>query len=63
MSETTTLKVGGAEITVETSALFHAWFEKYISKPCSPSFVIPSARPGERYLGSIIEPSGRVRHI
>jgi hypothetical protein len=62
MSETTTLKVGGAEITVETSALFHAWFEKYISKPCSPSFAIPSARPGERYLGSIIEPSGRVRH-
>ena len=63
MSETTTLKVGGADVTVETSALFGAWFEKNISKTCAPSFAIPSARPGERYLGSVVEPSGRIRHI
>jgi len=62
MSETTTLNIDGAELTVETSALFRAWFERHLGQPGKPSFAIPTARQGERYLGSIIEPSGRVRH-
>ncbi|OIR11005.1 hypothetical protein GALL_71760 [mine drainage metagenome] len=62
MSETTTLKVGGAEVTVETSALFRAWLEKHLGQHIQPSFAIQAARPGERYAGSIIEPSGRMRH-
>ncbi|MFA6204429.1 MAG: hypothetical protein WC710_14720 [Gallionella sp.] len=62
MTPTTTLNLDGAELTVETSALFRAWFERHLGQPGKPSFVIPAARPGERYLGSIIEPSGRVRH-
>lgn len=62
MSTTTTFKVDGAEITVETSALFRAGFERHLGQPGKPSFAIPAAKPGERYLGSIIEPSGRVRH-
>ncbi|HQS59763.1 MAG TPA: hypothetical protein PLU16_15020 [Gallionellaceae bacterium] len=62
MSATTTLSLDGAELTVETSALFRAWFERHLGKPSAPSFSAPTARPGERYLGSIIEPNGRVRH-
>jgi hypothetical protein len=62
MSETTTLNIRGAELTVETSALFRAWFERHLGQPSKQSFAIPAARHGERYLGSIIEPSGRVRH-
>jgi hypothetical protein len=62
MSPTTTLEVDGAEITVPTSALFRAWFEQHLGQPGKPSFAIPAARPGERYIGGIIEPSGRVRH-
>ena len=62
MPQTTTLNIGGAELTVETSALFRAWFERHLGQPVRPSFKIPVARPGERYLGSIIEPNGRVRH-
>lgn len=62
MSATTTLSLDGAELTVETSALFRAWFERHLCKPSAPSFSVPTARPGERYLGSIIEPNGRVHH-
>jgi hypothetical protein len=62
MTPTTTLNLDGAELTVETSALFRAWFERHLGQPGKPSFAVPAARPGERYLGSIIEPSGRVRH-
>ena len=62
MPETTTLEIDGAKITVETSALFRAWFERHMGQPRTPYFVIPAARPGERYLGSIIEPNGRMRH-
>ena len=62
MTPTTTLKIGDAEITVPTSALFRAWFEQHMGQPGKSSFAIPAARAGERYLSSIIEPSGRVRH-
>jgi hypothetical protein len=62
MSETTTLEVMGAKITVDTFALFRAWLEQNIVQPGKSSFQIPATRPGERYFGSIIEPSGRVRH-
>ena len=62
MTQTTTLNLDGAELTVETSALFRAWFERHLGQPGKPSFAIPAARSGERYLGSIVEPSGRVRH-
>jgi hypothetical protein len=62
MTTTTTLNLDGAELTVETSALFRAWFERHLGQPGKPSFAVPAARPGERYLSSIIEPSGRVRH-
>jgi hypothetical protein len=60
--QTTTLKIYDAEITVETSALFRAWFERHLGKSGASSFAVPAARQGERYLGSIIEPSGRIRH-
>lgn len=60
--ETTTLEINGAKIIIDTSALFCAWFERNFGKPGAPSFSIPAARPGERYLGSIIEPNGRMRH-
>ena len=63
MPETTTIELDGAKVTVETSALFRAWFERNFGNPGSPSIAIPAAKPGERYVGSIIEPSGRVRHI
>src|SRR5512140_2081720 len=62
MSETTTLSIGGAELTVPTDALFRAWFERHITRSDRPIPSIPAARPDERYFGSIIEPSGRVRH-
>ena len=70
MSETTTLSVDGAELTVETDALFRAWFERHLDarlparlNPIKPSLAIPDARPGERYIISIMEPDGRMRHI
>ena len=59
--ETLTLKVKDAELTVETKALFDAWIEKHLGKPIAQQF-IPMTRKGERYLGSIVDPSGRVRH-
>jgi hypothetical protein len=62
MPPTTTLNIGGAELTVETSALFRAWFERHLGQPNKSLFAIPAARPGERYLCSIVEPSGRMRH-
>jgi hypothetical protein len=62
MSKTTTLNIGGAELTVPTSALFRAWFEQHICQPGKSSFAIPAARPGERYISVIIQPDGRVRH-
>ena len=61
MPETTTLNLGGAQLTVDTNELFRAWFERHLAKPIAQT-AIPLARPGERYLGSIIEPDGRVRH-
>lgn len=51
-------------ILAENSELRKA-LENLPWNPPNPKTVmveIPSARPGERYLGSIIEPSGRVRH-
>ncbi len=63
MSATTTLELDGAKFTVETSVLFHAWFEKHLGKPVASAIARPNPRPGERYLGSIIEPTGRLRHI
>ena len=63
MTTTTTLELNGAQLTVDTTALFRAWFERHLGQPGKPSCAIPSARQGERYLSSIIELSGRVRHI
>ena len=70
MSETTTLSIDGAELTVATAALFHAWFERHLDaslparlNPIKPSLAIPDARPGERYITSIMEPDGRMRHV
>ncbi len=63
MSGTTTFSVEGAEVTVDTTALFRAWFEKHLAKPAAPAGVqLPSPRDGEKYLGSIITPDGRIRH-
>ncbi len=62
MTSTTTLEINGAKITVDTSELFRAWFERQLDKPSTSSFAVPAARSGERYLCSIIEPSGQVRH-
>lgn len=39
------------------------WADREVPRPIAQA-TIPTARPGERYLGSIIEPNGsRVRHI
>lgn len=55
MQETTTLHVEGAKVTVETSALFCAWFEKHIAKPVAAApMLIPTPRAGEKYLCSVV---------
>ncbi len=55
MQETTTLHVEGAKVTVETSALFCAWFEKHIAKPVAAApMLIPTPRMGEKYLCSVV---------
>lgn len=59
---TTTIEIDGAQLTVDNNELFRAWFERHLTKPIARA-TIPKARPGERYLGSIIEPDGRVRHM
>lgn len=64
--ESLTLRIREAELTVETKALFYAWIEKHLGKPIANAgrtSAAPIARPGERYIGSAIEPSGRTRHI
>ena len=60
MSATTTLTIGGAELTVDTAELFRAWYERHIVKPMA--LAIPAPRPGERYITSIMQPDGRMRH-
>jgi hypothetical protein len=62
MSATTTIHIDGAELTVETSALFRAWFERRLDQPGKPSFSIPAAKPGDRYLTSIMQPDGHMCH-
>lgn len=59
---TTTLKVDGAEITVETAALFRAWFDKHIASPSTPCIARPPLKDGEIYLGAITQPDGRSHH-
>lgn len=63
---TTTLEVNGAKITVDTLALFRAWFEKNLgasSQSILPRIpTMPELNEGERYLGAILQPDGRVCH-
>jgi hypothetical protein len=59
---TVTFEVGSAKITVPTDELFRAWLDRHINQPAA-GLVLPAARPGERYVGGIINPNGTVRHI
>lgn len=61
--ETLTLGIEGAELTVNTGELFKAWMDKFIFKRTPTQFAIPAARPGERYITSIMQPDGRMRHM
>ncbi|MFA6015866.1 MAG: hypothetical protein WC742_12450 [Gallionellaceae bacterium] len=61
MSATTTLNVEGAEVTVETSALFRAWFEKHLQSQIS-KLPVPTPRQGEKHLCTITTADGRVCH-
>jgi len=63
MNNTTTLEIDGAQITIDTSALFRAWFEKHLGKAEAQLTTCPMPRAGEKYVGGIIEPDGRLRHI
>ncbi|MBI4997828.1 MAG: DUF1566 domain-containing protein [Rhodocyclales bacterium] len=62
---TTTLDVGGAQLTVATEALFRAWLEKNlgITQPAVPQYPAPAANEGERYAGTIIRADGSGHHI
>lgn len=42
---TTTLSIGSAQLTVDTQALFQAWFEKHLGTPVS---TVPDGRDGGR---------------
>lgn len=61
--ETLTLGIEGAELTVNTGELFKAWMDKFIFKRSPGQQLITSARPGERYVTSIMQPDGRMRHV
>lgn len=61
--ETLTLGIEGADLTVNTGELFKAWMDKFIFKRSSDQLLIPSARPGERYMTSMMQPDGRWRHV
>ena len=63
MPETTTLEIDGAKVTVETSALFRAWFERNFCQSKTPPVKLPLAQPGERYLGSYTDKNGKLCHI
>ncbi len=62
---TTTLDVGGAQLTVATEALFRAWLEKNlgIPQPAAPQPIQPAPGEGERYVGTIIRADGTGHHI
>lgn len=63
MSQTTTLNFEGAEVTVDTAALFRAWFEKHLGQPAAlAGMQLPTPRAGEKHLCSIITPDGRICH-
>ena len=63
MPETTTFEIDGAKITVETSALFRAIFERTFSQPKMPEVKLPVTQPGERYLGSYTDKNGKLCHV
>lgn len=62
---TTTLDVGGAQLTVATESLFRAWLEKNlgITQPAAPQPVQPAPAEGERYVVTIIRADGTGHHI
>ena len=63
--ETTTLNIGGADVTVETKALFRAFLEKHLGIPQHPSAqpAPPAPNEGERYVGTIVRADGTGHHI
>jgi hypothetical protein len=66
MNTTTTLDVGGAQLTVATESLFSAWLEKNLgisTQPAAPQPVQPAPAEGERYVGTIIRADGTGHHI
>lgn len=61
--ETLTLGIEGADLTVNTGELFKAWMDNFIFKRTPTQSTIPAARCGERYITSIMQPDGRMRHV
>lgn len=62
---TTTISMGGAQLTVETEALFRAWLEKSLGIPhlTTPQPIPPTPAEGERYIGTIISADGSGHHL
>ncbi|MFA7278606.1 MAG: hypothetical protein WC100_00760 [Sterolibacterium sp.] len=62
---TLTMDVGGAQLTVETQALFRAWMEKHLSGNTSSADPLnrPPLRYGERYVGAILGKDGHGHHV
>ncbi len=63
---TLTMDVGGAQLTVDTQALFRAWMEKHLpgdTTTAPGALTRPPLRYGERYIGAILGDDGHGHHI
>ncbi len=60
---TTTLSIGGAQLTVATEELFRAWMEKHIAPSANAPITRPPLQAGERYVGAIIRPDLTGYHL
>ena len=64
-TSTTTLDLGGAQLTVDTQALFRAWLEKTLGRSNAPTAqpTHPVPNEGDRYVGAILRADGSGHHL
>lgn len=60
---TTTLSIGGAQLTVATEELFRAWLAKHITPAVAGPLARPPMQEGERYAGAIVRPDLTGYHL